>query len=101
MGREKSTKLNIAGPLIRRLRKSNDWTQKDFAILLRDAGWKDCNRRWVTRLEAGEVTLRDVDLPYLHKVLGESFSSALLALVNRTSDSLATASDHVSESSED
>ncbi len=86
MAREKSTKLNIAGPVIRRLRKSNDWTQKDCAVLLRSAGWKECNRRWVTWLESGEVTLRDVDLPYLHRVFGDPFSTALLTLIARMAE---------------
>lgn len=83
MKQEKS-KLNISGPLVRRLRKSNDWTQKEFAKHLREAGLKESTRRWVSKLESGKVTLRDVDLPFLRSVLGMSFSDAFVALISKT-----------------
>jgi transcriptional regulator with XRE-family HTH domain len=79
------SKLNITGPLIRKLRKGNDWTQKEFAGLLREAGLKESTRRWVSKLESGQATLRDADLPYLFAVLGVSFSDAFVALISRAS----------------
>jgi transcriptional regulator with XRE-family HTH domain len=85
MKKDKS-RLNISGPLVRKLRKSNDWTQKEFATHLREAGLKESTRRWVSKLESGEVTLRDVDLPYLRSVLGVSFSDAFAALISKTSE---------------
>lgn len=81
------SKLNIAGPLVRRLRRSNDWTQKEFAALLKEAGLKESTRRWVSKLESGKATLRDVDLPPLRAVLGESFSNAFLTLISKTTES--------------
>ena len=89
MRRKTSEKLNIAGPAIRRLRRSNDWTQKEFAKLLREAGWEDCSRRWISKLESGEATLRDVDLPYLRAVLGESFTNALATLITKVAEATA------------
>ena len=73
----KERKGNSSGPIIRRLRKSNDWTQKDFAKKLREAGWKDCDRVWISRLESGDTVVRDIDIPYLQAVLGDDFLSML------------------------
>jgi transcriptional regulator with XRE-family HTH domain len=83
MRKSKRGKLNLAGPLVRRIRRANDWTQKDFAKMLRDAGWKRCTRGWVSRLESGEVTLRDVDLPFLYALFGEDFDTEFRAMMVR------------------
>ncbi len=83
MKKSRDEKKNLAGPTVRRLRKSNDWTQKEFAKLLREAGWKRCTRGWVSRLEAGDVILRDIDLPYLCAVLGEDFGFEFMVTVSK------------------
>lgn len=85
MKKDKS-KLNMTGPLVRRLRKSNDWTQRELAALLRESGLKESTRRWVSKLESGDATLRDVDLPHLRAVFGTSFSDAFLALISKMAE---------------
>jgi len=74
-------KRNIGGPIIRRLRKGHDWTQKEFAKRLREAGWRKCDRLWVSRLESGRAALRDLDLPYLQAVLGETFTAEMFGFI--------------------
>ena len=73
----KSERSNLAGPVVRKFRKSNDWTQKELAKVLRDFGWKKCDRVWVSRLESGRVILRDIDVAHLQAVFGDEFAVAL------------------------
>lgn len=87
---KKPSKRNIAGPLVRRFRKGNDWTQKEFAEKLCGAGWMKCDGGWVSRLESGDVTLRDIDLPYLLAVLGREFGEALIAFLSRRQEKKAS-----------
>lgn len=68
-------KKNITGPMLRKLRKRHGWTQKEFSQKLSEAGWKKCTRGWLSRVESGEVTLRDKDFPYLYAVLGREFET--------------------------
>lgn len=48
---------------------------------IRDAGWKKCDRGWISRLESGDVILRDNDFPYLYAVLGDEFLKAFVVLI--------------------
>lgn len=80
---EDALRKNISGALIRKLRKRRDWTQREFSKRLREAGWKKCTRSWLSRIESGEVTLRDRDLPYFYSVMGEEFDAEFGALMFR------------------
>jgi hypothetical protein len=61
--------------------------------MLVDAGWKKCTRGWLSRVESGEVTLRDKDFPYLYAVLGREFETEFNSFMTQKEDSLAPEKD--------
>lgn len=77
----KKRKRNICGAVIRRHRKGNDWTQKEFAKRLREIGWKKCDRVAISRMESGNAVVQDIDLSYLHSLLGDRFTKDIISSI--------------------
>lgn len=88
MNRDRHARKNITGPMLRKLRKRNGWTQKELSQKLIEAGWKKCTRGWLSRVESGEVILRDKDIPYLYAVLGREFETEFNTFMTQKADSL-------------
>jgi transcriptional regulator with XRE-family HTH domain len=62
------THRNLIGPTIRSLRRQRGWTQADFALHLKTAGW-NINRSGVSKIEARLVHVDDQEICYLRQVL--------------------------------
>jgi transcriptional regulator with XRE-family HTH domain len=60
---------NAVGPVIRKLRNQQGWTQEELAAKLQLKGW-DCTRSWLAKIEAQQVYVKDFELLYFCAVFG-------------------------------
>lgn len=61
--------LNVCGPLVRRIRNRNGWSQPKLAQKCQIAGW-DISRDIIARIECQTRWVGDFELANLAKVLG-------------------------------
>jgi transcriptional regulator with XRE-family HTH domain len=65
------TQKNAIGPIIRKLRNQRGWTQEELAAKLQLKGW-DCTRRWLAKIEAQQVAVKDFEMLYFRTVFDKS-----------------------------
>lgn len=70
---EATREARIVGSMLREARVLGGMTQRELSAQLIQDGWTEATRSWLSRLEAGDVTLKAWDLLHLRTVLGKSF----------------------------
>lgn len=74
---------NDLGPLLRKLRLSEGWTQDEIIRRLRGLGW-DCDRSKYGKIESRMVQVMDFQIVYFAHLFGRDFKEAFWHLQLRS-----------------
>jgi transcriptional regulator with XRE-family HTH domain len=84
---------NAVGPVIRKLRNQQGWTQEELAAKLQLKGW-DCTRSWLAKIEAQQVYVKDFELLYFCAVFGKHLDDLYSSLSALKADPRQRATNH-------
>jgi transcriptional regulator with XRE-family HTH domain len=76
---------NAVGPVIRKLRNQQGWTQEELAAKLQLKGW-DCTRSWLAKIEAQQVYVKDFELLYFCAAFGKHLDDLCISLLALKAD---------------